>query len=310
MSKEKQSVHLPPDHSKRMERALLSLEGLSVGDGFGECFFTDREIVEGRIEGRHEPPPRWFYTDDTAMALSIVRCLRDEGHIDRDKLALSFAEEYKNDYKRGYGGTAHGILRAIGDGVPWQTAAGRVFDGQGSCGNGGAMRSAPIGAYFADDLNKVVEQARFSAEVTHAHPDGQAGAIAIAVAAAWAVQNAQNHSLSDPYDLVKFVLDLTPAGDTRRGILKVLKTPLILSSVTAASVLGNGSGVISSDTVPFTLWCAAKHWKDYQEALWTTVGGFGDRDTTCAIVGGIVALSAGWDSIPLEWIKFREGFTV
>jgi len=308
MSEGSHYVQIPADHDQRMQRALLSLDGLSVGDGFGECFFIDRVIVEGRIEGRHEPPPPWFYTDDTAMALSIVRSLRDYGQIDRDKLAKLFADEYARDYKRGYGGTAHGILRAIGEGTPWTLAAGRVFDGQGSCGNGGAMRSAPIGAYFADDLNKVVEQARYSAEVTHAHPDGQAGAIAIAVAAAWAVQHADVTELSDPYAVVKFALEFTPDGDTRRGIKKALQVPLILSSVTAASVLGSGHQVISSDTVPFCLWCVAKHWKSYQEALWATVGGFGDRDTTCAIVGGIVALSAGRESIPAEWLKFRESY--
>jgi ADP-ribosylglycohydrolase len=74
----------------------------------------------------------------------------------------------------------------------------------------------------------------------------------------------------------------------------------------AAVTLGNGSQVISSDTVPFTLWCAARHLKDYQEALWTTVAGYGDRDTTCAIVGGIVALSSGPGSIPEEWRQARE----
>jgi hypothetical protein len=31
---------LPADHDLRMERALLSVDGLSVGDGFGECFIT------------------------------------------------------------------------------------------------------------------------------------------------------------------------------------------------------------------------------------------------------------------------------
>jgi ADP-ribosylglycohydrolase len=34
------------------------------------------------------------------------------------------------------------------------------------------MRVAPVDAYFADDLEHVVEQARRSAEVTHAHPEG------------------------------------------------------------------------------------------------------------------------------------------
>src|SRR5438105_12619130 len=33
------NLELPIDHEKRMRRALLSLDGLSVGDGFGETFF-------------------------------------------------------------------------------------------------------------------------------------------------------------------------------------------------------------------------------------------------------------------------------
>jgi hypothetical protein len=54
--------------------------------------------------------------------------------------------------------------------------------------------------------------------------------------------------------------------------------------------LGNGTNVTSQDTVPFALWCAARHLHDYEEALWTIVAGLGDRDTTCGIVGIIIAL--------------------
>ena len=72
------------------------------------------------------------------------------------------------------------------------------------------------------------------------------------------------------------------------------------------SALGTGQRVISSDTVPFALWCAARHLASYAEALWTTVAGLGDRDTTCAIVGGIVSLSAGAASIPEEWSSATE----
>lgn len=74
----------------------------------------------------------------------------------------------------------------------------------------------------------------------------------------------------------------------------------------AVRVLGNGSRVISQDTVPFAIWCAARHLECYEEALWTTVAGLGDRDTTCAIVGGIVALTEGGTAIPAEWIEARE----
>jgi len=51
-------------------------------------------------------------------------------------------------------------------------------------------------------------------------------------------------------------------------------------------------------------WCAACHFNNYEEALWITVKGLGDRDSICAIVGGIVALSA--PEIPAPWLERRE----
>ena len=40
------------------------------------------------------------------------------------------------------------------------------------------MRVAPLGAYFAEDVERAASEAHLSAQVTHAHPEGQAGAIA------------------------------------------------------------------------------------------------------------------------------------
>ncbi len=59
----------------------------------------------------------------------------------------------------------------------------------------------------------------------------------------------------------------------------------------------------SPDTVPFTLYCAARFMGDFEEALRFTVAGLGDRDTTCAIVGGIVACAA---PVPKTFIAARE----
>ncbi len=302
-------ARLPRDHEARLQRALLSLDGLSVGDSFGECFFGNPGVAERRIEHRDPPPAPWAFTDDTTMALSIVRCIKRYGHIEREALAASFAQEYARDPKRGYGGTAHGILQAIGSGTHWREAAGRVFNGEGSCGNGGAMRAAPIGAYFAGDLDRVVAEAKASAEVTHAHPDGQTGAIAIALAAAWMVRET-DHAKKPGMDLVEFVLEHLPETDTYYRLKRALELPIHLSPQTVAQRLGNGMQVIASDTVPFCLWCAARHRDNFQNALWSTASVYGDIDTNCAIVGGIVALSAGRESIPPEWLKAREPFTV
>jgi ADP-ribosylglycohydrolase len=74
----------------------------------------------------------------------------------------------------------------------------------------------------------------------------------------------------------------------------------------AAIVLGNGAKVTSQDTVPLCLWIASRWLGDYVEALWRTVEALGDRDTNCAIVGGIVACHVGRESIPSAWLATRE----
>jgi ADP-ribosylglycohydrolase len=143
-----------------LARARLALEGLSIGDAFGERFFGSPAIVERRLRARALPSPPWYWTDDTAMALSVYEVLSANGRVDPDALATRFAETYRGDPMRGYGGTAHEILHAIGLGLPWRQAASTPFGGQGSMGNGSAMRVAPIGGYFADDLDEVVRQAQ------------------------------------------------------------------------------------------------------------------------------------------------------
>ena len=80
-----------------------------------------------------------------------------------------------------------------------------------------AMRVAPLGAYFADDLVQVREQALASAAPTHAHPDGQAGAVAVAIAAAMAWHLTER---PDAGLLFRTVLAHTPEGPTRQGIEK------------------------------------------------------------------------------------------
>ena len=51
----------------------------------------------------------------------------------------------------------------------------------GSYGNGSAMRVSPV-AWFYDDLDRVLKEARNSAEITHNHPEGIKGAQAVAAA--------------------------------------------------------------------------------------------------------------------------------
>jgi ADP-ribosylglycohydrolase len=168
--------------------AVRAMQGVGLGDAFGETwFFRPAETLETALAQRWLKAAPWLWTDDTAMALSLLRTLDRHGHVEQDALATAFAETYAADPYRCYGASMHDVLRAIGDGEDWAIVTGRQFDGMGSWGNGAAMRVAPLGAWFCDDLDLVVAQATRSAVVTHAHPEAKAGAVAVAVAAALSV---------------------------------------------------------------------------------------------------------------------------
>ena len=294
-------------HEDRLQRARVSLEGLSVGDGFGDRFFVmNDEGVRLCFATRTPPPadPFWRYTDDTNMALSIYEILRQYGEIQQDKLAVSFAQHYHSS--RGYGAAMHGLLGKINLGIPWQQASKELFSGQGSHGNGAAMRVAPLGAYFADDIELSAKQAQLSAEITHSNPEGIAGAIAVSVATSIAWQLKRDNRQVTRKEFIDLVYPYVPPGVVSEKIRHARDLAASASIDLAIAALGNGSQITAQDTVPFVLWCAGEKLSNYEEAIWLTASGGGDVDTTCAMVGGIVSMYTGLESIPADWIEHRE----
>ena len=275
--------------------AFLSLQGLATGDAFGELFFN---LSPEDTTPANLPPGPWRWTDDTHMALSVVEVLEKCGRIDQDTLAATFARRFAEEPFRGYGAGAARLLGLMAMGGNWRELAPRLFGG-GSFGNGAAMRAAPIGGYFHDDLQRAAREARLSAAITHAHPEGQAGAMAVAVAAALAA----GRPCPAGSAFLREIIPHVPEGMTRTGIEKALGIPGD-DLYGAALELGTGERVSAQDTVPFCLWSAAHHLDDFAAALRWTVRGLGDCDTTCAIVGGIVALSA--PEIPASLLERRE----
>ena len=284
------------------ERALVSLTGLSVGDAFGERFFLPHDALRVAIEARTPPPGPWRYTDDTEMTLSVVELLREQGTIDGDALARRLVGRF--DPMRGYGPGAKRLLDKLRAGDAWQVACREVFRGVGSFGNGAAARVAPLGAFFAGDDARCRREAEQSALVTHAHPEGVAGAIAVAAAASFAQQTREQPF--DPQAFMAHVLANTPASLVRDGIEEARQTLGEGSVGLAAQRLGNGSGVTAADTVPLCVWLLYQRPDDFLETLWLTVSALGDRDTTCAIVGGVLACRVGVEGIPAFMRAARE----
>lgn len=289
-----------------------SVHGLALGDAFGERWFPlMRSPAEALREIRERRVPRersWHWTDDTAMALAVLSALRADGEIVPDRLARLFAETYEADPGRGYGPGMHVLLPELAkDPASWRTRAAALFGGEGSLGNGAAMRSAPVGAWFHADLERAAAQAAAAAGVTHGHPEGIAGAVAVAVAAGLAARYGTGRAgVPSGPGFLHEVAGRTPPGRVRQGLLRAARIPGNVPPARAAEELGNGARVRADDTVPFAVWGAAHHLESLVDALWAVAEGLGDVDTTCAITGGIVASGTGLGGVPEAWLARRE----
>ncbi|MET8540876.1 ADP-ribosylglycohydrolase family protein [Kitasatospora sp. NPDC004799] len=285
---------------------LDSLEGLALGDAFGDRWFSvPPDEALAALAARLVRPAPWHWTDDTAMALVLVRHLIDSGEVRPDALAREFAAEYAREYGRKYGPSMHRVLRGIGAGGDWRAITAGQFKGQGSHGNGAAMRVAPLGARFADDLDAVVRQAELQALTTHFHPEAVAGAVAVALAAALAVRS-RGGAPPGRAELLTEIAGRLPESDVRSGLRIAARLPGHTSVRRAANVLGSGTLISAQDTVPFALWSAAGHLDSLSEAVWHTLEGGGDTDTTCAIAAGVVAARTGLAEVPPGWLAARE----
>ncbi|MFD8935026.1 ADP-ribosylglycohydrolase family protein [Streptomyces sp. NPDC059578] len=289
---------VPTSSDPRLGRALASLRGLSVGDALGSQFFVPAHYP---LLGRGElPAGEWQWTDDTEMACSVVAVLAEHGRIEQDALAASFATHH--DFDRGYGPAVNRLLRLVREGEDWRELAAALFNGQGSWGNGAAMRIAPLGAWYADDPEQATHQAEISAYPTHQHREAVVGAMAVAAAAALAAAPSGPPSAAA---LLDGVISLVPRSAVEAGLRRARDMLDYSDAGTVAAVLGCGRRTSAHDTVPFALWAAARGLGDFPRAFWETAQVGGDVDTTCAIVGGIVAASEA-GAPPEAWQERTE----
>ena len=144
--------------------------GAIIGDIIGSKFEFDRgpKSKEFKLFTKRDK-----FTDDTVMTCAVAEALLQAGHEDEKAFKKTLIQSMKKWGRRypyaGYGGRFIGWV--LGDDKkPY-----------GSYGNGSAMRVSPVGWYY-DTMEKTREVARWTAEVTHNHPEGIKGAEAVAAA--------------------------------------------------------------------------------------------------------------------------------
>jgi poly(ADP-ribose) glycohydrolase ARH3 len=278
----------------RHARALGALLGTFVGDAVGMPYegvpapsIPERlEMVEARLG-------RGTYTDDTEMMILVAESLLACPELDPIDLGERFLAGC--DPARGYGSGTRAVLALWRNGVPIDEAAGLIFDGQGSAGNGAAMRVAPLAVRYADAPARVRSEAERSARVTHTHPIGVDGAIIQASAIAAALRG-------DPILAAAREAARTPElVDKLQRVRELRGEPARPTDV--AEELGCGS--TADRSVPTAIFCALVH-DNFEAAVSFAVSCGGDTDTIAAMTGAIAGARDGAAGIPERWLKALE----
>lgn len=283
------------------DRFAGCLLGLSVGDGLGAPYegLTAFDIFYrfGTPDGFVMNPSgeTLYYTDDTEMMIGLAETLAELGTVSEPALVRAFAENYHPE--RGYGQGARRVIERMCRGKNWRALAETIFPG-GSYGNGAAMRVAPVGLLFADDLDEVWPQAAASALPTHTHPVGIEGAQLLALAVAFLVR-------ADTFDRNAFYRVLRS-----RAVTEEFQWHLAVATKLRAgdAVSGLGSTLHAHRSVVTAMACFANSPCDFESAVGLAIGLGDDTDTVAAMTGALVGAFGGSTAIPAGLLaKLEDG---
>lgn len=245
--------------------------GAIIGDIVGSIYeFDNIKTKDFPLFGR-----RCFVTDDTVMTLACAEALMGGGS----------AEDYVRAYRRwgrmyphmSYGGNFGRWLH--GEGGPYF-----------SYGNGSAMRVSPCGWAAAleeglgEGLERPLDLARQSAEVSHNHPEGIKGAQATALCIYLARQGRAQGRLQEAKALIRRLLTQEGGGfgyDLNRSVDEIRPVYSFNESC--------------QETVPEAV-IAFLESEGFEDAIRNAISLGGDSDTLAAITGAIAEAAYGIDA--------------
>ena len=281
---------------------LGAMLGSAIGDALGELAF--RYSDKRQLLMASERLETIGYTDDTAMALALAESLVAIGDVESQQLGDTFRGHYEREPWRGYGPGPPTIFTHVATtGLSYEKAARTLYDGEGSLGNGAAMRVAPVGLMFFDSA-VLYEKVEVSARVTHTHPLGIDGAAVQARAIALALTWRSGKALPTG----AFVQDLIAFARTTLMTSKLEKVlRLIEADVTPEMAVATlGLSVAVHESMPFSLYCFLRYPERYEDCLLCAILNGGDRDTMGAMAGAISGAYLGAAAIPESWQRKLE----
>jgi poly(ADP-ribose) glycohydrolase ARH3 len=287
------------DVEKKFRGGML---GTGVGDAIGELAFRRPSVdsLKAEVEARDE----LVYTDDTAMAIGLAESVVEREGLDQAHLGETFRANYRREPWRGYASGPPTVFSKVEEqGLSYPEAAHTLYGGEGSFGNGAAMRIAALGLTYHDHED-LYEKARASAEVTHAHPVGIDGAAVQARAVAWVV----SLNPGDAFPVHAFLDALLETARTAEmgGKLASVRDLVGEGEPPGKAARRLGMGVAVDRSQPFALYAFLRHPHSFEETLFCAALNGGDRDTMAAMACAISGAYLGEGGIPAEWRQKLE----
>ena len=243
---------------------------------------------------------RGMISDDTEHTLMVGQALLAQPE-DPARFQLTLAWKFRwwpVGLPAGVGlATARACLK-LWVGVPASRSA--VASG----GSGPAMRSAIIGAFFAEQSEKRREFVLASSRLTHR--GWQAETAALAVAEAVSLAAARKGQPPEASEILPALRNLSPEKEWQQRLLQLESSLGAQDSVSGfVDRLGLKHGVTgySLNVVPVALYSWLRHRGDFHSCLTAALECGGDTDTVGAIVGALCGATGGVESIPREWLE-------
>ncbi len=337
------------------DRACGCLFGLAIGDAMGAPIegMTAEDIrkrygeVDNFFEMQVRPskdlpsPQSWYrlkatYTDDTQMALAVMDSLVESGGFDPDHMAGQFARLSGDRDRglawvfRGSGRSTRAALEQLRGGTNWRAS------GMPSAGDGAAMRVAPVGLFFRDDQEALVEASIQQAMITHRDPWAMASAAAISCGVAALVRDRGKGDLDAGAFLTRLVRDVhraelqiatelsaggtaspdhamsTILGEIRERI--ALPEAEVLSHIAARAAplteraITHGTESFCLAAVPSSIYFFVRNAASFEQVIIRAINAGKDTDTVGAMAGALAGAHHGYKAVPLEWIlELRNG---
>ena len=276
------------------------LFGTAVGDSLG---LPAENLPPWRIQKRW--PGSWaqrlvmgrgMVSDDTEHTVFVAQCLA--AAVDAQSFQKKLAWKLRWWLLCMPAGIGFATLRAI---LKLWLGFSPSRSGVFSAGNGPAMRSALIGAYFAGNVVQIGDYVRVSTRLTHTDPKAETAALAVALTASWTVGGFRPEEClpkiqevwisagpNDP-DWIGLVERIGQAHDGNLDVMEFARELGLKKGVTGYAY----------HTVPVALYAWLRHYGDYRAGLEAVLNCGGDTDTVGAITGALLAISS---AIPNEWV--------